>query len=44
MTNNPKKLIGLEGHGLKIVDRKPIEVKPNEKKNRKYLETKKKIN
>jgi len=40
MTNNPKKLIGLEGHGLKIVDRKPIEVKPNEK-NRKYLETKK---
>ena len=40
MTNNPKKLIGLEGHGLKIVDRKPIEIEPNEK-NRKYLETKK---
>ena len=40
MTNNPKKLIGLEGHGLTIVDRKPIKIPPK-KKNKKYLETKK---
>ena len=40
MTNNPKKLIGLEGHGLTIVDRKPIKILPK-KKNKKYLETKK---
>ena len=40
MTNNPKKLIGLEGHGLTIVDRKPIKIPPR-KKNKKYLETKK---
>lgn len=41
MTNNPKKLIGLEGYGLKIVDRVPIESKPHEK-NIKYLSIKKK--
>ena len=40
MTNNPKKLIGLEGHGLTIVDRKPIKIPPK-KMNKKYLETKK---
>ena len=40
MTNNPKKLIGLEGHGLTIIDRKPIKIPPK-KKNKKYLETKK---
>ncbi len=40
MTNNPKKLIGLEGHGLTIVDRIPIKIPPK-KKNKKYLETKK---
>ena len=31
MTNNPKKLIGLEGHGLTIVDRKPIKIPPKKK-------------
>jgi 3,4-dihydroxy 2-butanone 4-phosphate synthase/GTP cyclohydrolase II len=41
MTNNPKKLIGLEGYGLKIVERVPIEIKPHEK-NIKYLSVKKK--
>ncbi len=41
MTNNPKKLIGLEGYGLKIVERVPIEIKPHEK-NIKYLSIKKK--
>ncbi|UCH79855.1 MAG: bifunctional 3,4-dihydroxy-2-butanone-4-phosphate synthase/GTP cyclohydrolase II [Nitrospiraceae bacterium] len=40
MTNNPKKLIGLEGYGLKIVGRVPIEVKPHDK-NIKYLSIKK---
>ncbi len=41
MTNNPKKIIGLEGYGLKVVERVPIEINPNEK-NIKYLKTKKK--
>lgn len=41
MTNNPKKLSGLSGYGLKIVERIPIEVSYNEK-NEYYLKTKKK--
>ena len=41
MTNNPKKIVGLEGYGLKVVERVPIEVKPHEK-NIVYLKTKKK--
>ncbi|MEW6675300.1 MAG: bifunctional 3,4-dihydroxy-2-butanone-4-phosphate synthase/GTP cyclohydrolase II [Nitrospirota bacterium] len=41
MTNNPKKIIGLEGYGLKVVERVPIEVRPH-KKNITYLKTKKK--
>lgn len=40
MTNNPKKMIGLEGYGLEIVERVPIEIEPNEI-NKKYLQTKK---
>jgi 3,4-dihydroxy 2-butanone 4-phosphate synthase / GTP cyclohydrolase II len=40
LTNNPKKMIGLEGYGLSIVEQIPIEVKPNEF-NRGYLECKK---
>ena len=40
MTNNPKKLVGLEGYGLNIVDRIPIITRPT-KENSKYLETKK---
>ncbi|MDP8227137.1 MAG: bifunctional 3,4-dihydroxy-2-butanone-4-phosphate synthase/GTP cyclohydrolase II [Candidatus Celaenobacter polaris] len=40
ITNNPKKIVGLTGYGLQIVERIPIQVKPNIK-NRKYLETKK---
>jgi 3,4-dihydroxy 2-butanone 4-phosphate synthase/GTP cyclohydrolase II len=39
MTNNPRKRAGLSGYGLQIVERVPIEVKPNEF-NRRYLETK----
>jgi 3,4-dihydroxy 2-butanone 4-phosphate synthase/GTP cyclohydrolase II len=41
MTNNPKKIVGLEGYGLKVVERVPIEVTPHEK-NIIYLKTKKK--
>lgn len=41
MTNNPKKIIGLEGYGLKVVERVPTEIKPHEK-NILYLTTKKK--
>ncbi|MBC8199944.1 MAG: bifunctional 3,4-dihydroxy-2-butanone-4-phosphate synthase/GTP cyclohydrolase II [Desulfobacterales bacterium] len=40
LTNNPKKIIGLEGYGLSIVEQVPIEVTPNEH-NRSYLECKK---
>ncbi|MBN2401139.1 MAG: bifunctional 3,4-dihydroxy-2-butanone-4-phosphate synthase/GTP cyclohydrolase II [Spirochaetes bacterium] len=40
MTNNPKKIIGLEGYGLEITERIPIEVEPV-KDNIKYLKTKK---
>ena len=39
LTNNPKKRIGLEGYGIKIVKNTKIEVKPNTH-NLKYLETK----
>jgi len=41
LTNNPKKLIGLGGHGLEIVERVPIEIKGNEI-NSFYLKTKRK--
>ncbi len=40
LTNNPKKMIGLEGYGLSIVEQIPIEVPPNEY-NKCYLECKK---
>ena len=40
LTNNPRKIEGLEKYGLEIVERVPIEIKPN-KINKKYLKTKK---
>jgi len=40
LTNNPRKIIGLEGYGLEIVERVPIEVSPNPV-NIGYLRTKK---
>jgi len=40
LTNNPKKVIGLEGYGLKVVETVPIVCEPTEY-NRRYLETKK---
>ena len=39
MTNNPKKIIGLEAYGLKMTKRVPLEIKPN-KRNHRYLNTK----
>jgi len=41
LTNNPKKIIGLEGFGMEIVERIPLVIKSN-KENKKYLMTKKK--
>jgi 3,4-dihydroxy 2-butanone 4-phosphate synthase/GTP cyclohydrolase II len=40
MTNNPRKIVGLEGYGLKVTKRIPITIPPN-KNNKKYLLTKK---
>ncbi|MEN9732092.1 MAG: hypothetical protein RLZ45_87 [Verrucomicrobiota bacterium] len=40
LTNNPKKVVGLQGHGLEIVEQLPIRVSPNPH-NAKYLKTKK---
>jgi len=39
MTNNPKKIIGLEGYGLEVTERIPIEIPPK-KENIDYLKTK----
>lgn len=39
MTNNPKKMVGLEGYGLQVIDRVPIECVPRPE-NLKYLMTK----
>ena len=41
ITNNPRKIVGLAGYGLKVVKRVHIEVQPNGD-NARYLETKKK--
>jgi 3,4-dihydroxy 2-butanone 4-phosphate synthase/GTP cyclohydrolase II len=39
MTNNPKKIIGLEGYGLQVMERVHLEIPPN-RVNRNYLKTK----
>lgn len=39
LTNNPRKVVGLQGYGLKVVERVHIEVPPTEQ-NKKYLKTK----
>jgi 3,4-dihydroxy 2-butanone 4-phosphate synthase/GTP cyclohydrolase II len=40
LTNNPKKVVGIEGYDLRIVERVPIQVPANDS-NRRYLQTKK---
>ncbi|MFH1224641.1 MAG: bifunctional 3,4-dihydroxy-2-butanone-4-phosphate synthase/GTP cyclohydrolase II [Candidatus Diapherotrites archaeon] len=40
ITNNPRKIVGLEGYGLKVTGRVPMKTKPNSH-NKKYLRTKK---
>ena len=40
MTNNPRKFVGLEGYGLTIAERVPIEI-PASDDSRRYLRTKK---
>jgi 3,4-dihydroxy 2-butanone 4-phosphate synthase / GTP cyclohydrolase II len=39
LTNNPKKIIGLTGYGLEVVERVPLEINPNQH-NERYLTTK----
>ncbi len=41
LTNNPKKIVGLEGYGLEVIEQVPITTKPN-RHNKDYLQTKKK--
>ena len=41
LTNNPKKIVGLEGYGLHIIEQVPIEISPTGEKQRSYLATKK---
>ncbi len=41
LTNNPRKIVGLEGYGLEVAERVPIEMPPHDK-NVRYLRTKKK--
>lgn len=41
MTNNPQKIIGLKGYGLKVVDRVSIEIAPAVSRQRRYLKAKK---
>lgn len=40
LTNNPRKIVGLEGYGLKVIERVPIEI-PATRISKKYLKTKK---
>lgn len=39
LTNNPKKVVGLKGYGLEIIEQVPIKIKPNPH-NERYLQTK----
>jgi 3,4-dihydroxy 2-butanone 4-phosphate synthase/GTP cyclohydrolase II len=41
ITNNPRKIVGIEGYGLRVVERVPIEIQPHAA-NLRYLKTKKK--
>ncbi len=39
LTNNPKKISGISGFGLEVVEQVPIQVEPNDE-NRRYLDAK----
>jgi 3,4-dihydroxy 2-butanone 4-phosphate synthase/GTP cyclohydrolase II len=39
LTNNPRKIIGISGYNLEVIERLPLEIPPRDT-NRKYLETK----
>jgi 3,4-dihydroxy 2-butanone 4-phosphate synthase/GTP cyclohydrolase II len=41
LTNNPKKIVGLEGYGIEITKRIPLEIHPTED-NIRYMQTKQK--
>ena len=41
LTNNPKKVVGLDGYGLHLVEQVPLEIKDLNTKQKKYLQTKK---
>ena len=40
LTNNPRKIVGLEGYGIQVVDRVPLEIDPHAESTH-YLQTKK---
>jgi 3,4-dihydroxy 2-butanone 4-phosphate synthase/GTP cyclohydrolase II len=40
LTNNPRKIVGLDGYGLHVIERVPIIVPPTNDRQRKYLRTK----
>ena len=40
MTNNPRKIVGVQGHGLEVVERVPLVIQTNPG-NKKYMHTKK---
>lgn len=40
LTNNPRKIVGLRGHGLEIIERVPIEIAPTSSRTSRYLQTK----
>lgn len=41
LTNNPRKIVGLNGFGIEIIEQVPIEINPDTDRQRKYLKTKK---
>jgi 3,4-dihydroxy 2-butanone 4-phosphate synthase/GTP cyclohydrolase II len=41
LTNNPRKIVGLEGYGLTITERVPLEKLPVDDRERRYMMTKK---
>lgn len=42
LTNNPKKVVGIDGYGLRIVERVPLEIPPTAE-NKRYLDVKRTV-